>query len=70
VNSSTYLYDVSFLSTSATEELGIIVTEESGSWKDKDGKTLTTWEHAKMVYFAANIDAEWRLSAMYWRDAS
>ena len=69
VNSSTYQFDVNFLSTNANDELGIVVTEDSGSWTDTDGKTMATWDRTRMIYFAARLDAEWRLVGMYWRDA-
>ena len=64
VNSSTYEFDVKFLSTKANDELGIVVTEDSGSWTDADGKTMAAWSNTRNIYFAALREAEWRLVGM------
>lgn len=55
VNASSYEFDIQFQSTTANEELGIVVTEESGSWTDSVGKIMTTWQGSKLIYFGAPL---------------
>ena len=55
VSASSYEFDIQFQSTTANEELGIVVTEESGSWTDSSGKIMTTWQGSRLIYFAAPL---------------
>ncbi|MEM6992274.1 MAG: nuclear transport factor 2 family protein [Myxococcota bacterium] len=69
VNTSTYAFEVEFLSTRANDELALAVAAESGSWTKADGTSLGIWDGAVTVWFAAKIGADWKISGFYRRDA-
>jgi len=61
-----YRNGMEILCTRVREDLGVVVTCESGCW-EADGGTLQRWEGDVNVWFVGRLDGEWKILAAFFR---